>query len=149
MLFSDAVKVFEEIEKTTKRKVITDLLSNLFSKAGDDLKSLVYLIQGKLAPDYEGIESGMSDKYILKAIVEVSGKSSDEVTSMFHRIGDLGSLAENILVSKPSKIVEPVSLSVREMHEKFEASCGVFLGQAEHYRNYLSYLENASSPDET
>ena len=93
MLFSDAVKVFEEIEKTTKRKLITDLLSNLFSKAGDDLKSLVYLIQGKLAPDYEGIESGMSDKYILKAIAEVSGKSVDEVTSMFHKIGDLCSLA--------------------------------------------------------
>ena len=118
MLFSDAVKVFEEIEKTTKRKLITDLLSNLFSKAGDDLKSLVYLIQGTLAPDYEGIESGMSDKYILKAIAEVSGKSVEEVTSMFHKIGDLGSLAENVLVSNANKIVEPVSLSIREMHEK-------------------------------
>ena len=146
MLFSDAVKVFEEIEKTTKRKVITDLLANLFSKAGDDLKSLVYLIQGKLAPDYEGIESGMSDKYILKAIADVSGKNVEEVTSMFHKIGDLGSLAESVLVSKASKIAEPVSLSVKEMHGKLMeiAKASGKGSTGERIRIYESVIVNSS-----
>ncbi|EQD70225.1 DNA ligase I ATP-dependent Dnl1, partial [mine drainage metagenome] len=66
MLFSMVVDTFEVISNISKRNEITSTLADLFAKSDSDLKSLVYLVQGKLAPDYEGVESGLSDKSIIK-----------------------------------------------------------------------------------
>ncbi len=65
MEFSEVTSTFSEMENTTKRLELTRILANLLKKANNDLKFIVYLVQGKLAPDFEGIEFGMSDKLII------------------------------------------------------------------------------------
>ena len=73
MKFSEVTKSFEELSKTTKRLELSSILVDLMKESGDDLKTLVYLMQGKLAPDYLGIETGVSEKIIIKALSSVSG----------------------------------------------------------------------------
>ncbi len=96
MLFSDVSKKFMEMETTTKRLELTSILGSLLSDSNGDLKELVYLIQGKLAPDYEGIEFGISAKLIVKSLAVASGQSEEEVNKIFIKNGDLGTTAAEL-----------------------------------------------------
>lgn len=96
MQFSEVSKKFMEMETTTKRLELTSILGSLLDGAGDDLKELVYLIQGKLAPDYEGIEFGISGKLIVKSLANASGQTEEEVNKLFFKNGDLGSTAAEL-----------------------------------------------------
>ena len=74
MLYSIIAEIYREIEKTTKRLEIIDLLVNLFKKTRKNfIDKIVYLTQGKLYPDYMGIEIGIADKLALKAIAMAAG----------------------------------------------------------------------------
>lgn len=118
MLFSTAANVFEQISSTSKRTEITRALAELFVSSDSDLKSLVYLVQGKLAPDYEGIESGLSDKSIIKVFSSISGRSEHDITDLFHRAGDLGIVAEEIMTEKLQKALLPAELTVGSLHSQ-------------------------------
>ncbi|MEM0139405.1 MAG: ATP-dependent DNA ligase [Ferroplasma sp.] len=96
MLFSKVSAKFLEMEKTTKRLELTAILASLLKEAGDDLKILVYLTQGKLAPDYDSIQFGISDKLIIKSLASVSGHSEEEVYKILYKNGDLGTTAMEI-----------------------------------------------------
>jgi DNA ligase 1 len=63
------VDIFEKMERTTSRLALTDYLVDLFrSKPAKIVDKVVYLIQGKLRPDYEGIELGIAEKIALRAL---------------------------------------------------------------------------------
>lgn len=100
MKFSEVSEIFNKMSETTKRLELTDLLVGLLKGADKDLKKLVYLTQGKLMPDYEGIELGMANKMIVKALSMISGKKESEVNDMFVKEGDLGTVARSISVRK-------------------------------------------------
>ena len=52
---------YEKIEATTKRLEMTDLLVDLLKKTPKDIISkVVYLTQGKLYPDFMGVEMGVA-----------------------------------------------------------------------------------------
>ena len=118
VLFKTAADVFEQISNTSKRTEITKALADLFAQADSDLKSLVYFVQGKLAPDYEGIESGLSDKSIIKVFSSISGRSEQDITGLFHKVGDLGVVAEEIMTEKLQKSLLSTQLTVGDLHAK-------------------------------
>jgi DNA ligase 1 len=63
------------MERTTSRLALTDYLVDLFrSTPAKIVDKVVYLIQGKLRPDYEGIELGIAEKIALRALSISSGK---------------------------------------------------------------------------
>ena len=69
MKFSVLAETFEKMENTTRRLELTDHLVDFFKNTPLDLVSkVVYLIQGKLGPDYEGIEIGVAEKIVIKAV---------------------------------------------------------------------------------
>jgi len=67
--FSVLAETFERMEKTAKRLELTDHLVDLLKNIPPDLVSkVVYLIQGKLRPDFEGIELGVAEKLVIRAV---------------------------------------------------------------------------------
>ena len=67
---------YEKIEATTKRLEMTDLLVELLKKTPKDIiAKVVYLTQGKLYPDFMGIEMGVAEKLAIKALSRASGQS--------------------------------------------------------------------------
>ena len=80
----------------------------------------MYLTQGKLAPDYEGMEFGISDKLIIKSLASVSGISEEEVSKLFGKIGDLGSVAENVSSKITQKSLFNVELTVEYVYNKLK-----------------------------
>jgi len=60
---------YEKIEATSKRLEMTDLLVDLLKKTPKDVMAkVVYLTQGKLYPDFMGVEMGIAEKLAVKAL---------------------------------------------------------------------------------
>ena len=75
MDYSVIADAYEKIEATTKRLEMTDLLVNLLKKTPKEvIAKVVYLTQGKLYPDFMGIEIGVAEKLAIKALVRASGQ---------------------------------------------------------------------------
>ena len=75
---------YEKIGATTKRLEITDLLVELLKKTpGEVIDKVAYLTQGKIYPDFVGIEIGVAEKLAVKALVKVSGRREAEVGNVW------------------------------------------------------------------
>lgn len=116
--FSEVSDSFSEMSNTTKRLELTDILVDLLKKAGPDLGRLVYLTQGKIRPDYEGIELGMASKMIIKALSSISGRKEDDIEDMFIKEGDLGTVARNISERKLQNSLFASELTIEYVYEE-------------------------------
>src|SRR3989344_5025184 len=97
MLFSKLAEYFEKLEQTSSRLALIDILSELFSEiTKEEIKEIVYLIQSRVAPFYEPIEIGMSEKLVAQALARAYGVNREEVLKEFGRIGDLGLVAKRL-----------------------------------------------------
>ena len=149
MLFSDVTSKFMEMEETTKRLELTDILASLFKESDDDLKNITYLIQGKLAPDYENIEFGVSDKIIIKALSSVSAMPEEEINKIFYKTGDLGTTAYEISSGIQQKPLFTEELTVKYVYDNLTnlAKSSGHESIRTKINIYLNLLMN-SSPDD-
>jgi DNA ligase-1 len=99
--FLELAETFAIMEKTTSRLELTEHLVLILKRTPTDmLDKIVYLIQGKLGPDYQSSELGIAEKLIIKSLSLVSGNSLNEIKKKYSEIGDLGEVAYNILITK-------------------------------------------------
>jgi len=92
---------YEVLESTTKRKEMIEALVSLYKEAPKGIvDKLTYLTQGKLYPDYMGIEIGVGEKLAIKAISMASGRNENQVNELYRKLGDLGSAAEELCRKK-------------------------------------------------
>jgi len=96
--YSLVTEAYEKIEGTTKRLEMTDYLVEFFKKTPKEvIDKVVYLTQGKLYPDFMGIEIGMAEKLAIKAIAKASGRRESEIEKDLAKTGDLGETAQKFL----------------------------------------------------
>jgi len=89
------------MEQTGSRLTLTNYLVSLFKKTpAKIIDKVVYLIQGKLHPDYEGIELGIAEKMALRALSLSSGAEMASILELYRKTGDIGDTAREILSSK-------------------------------------------------
>ncbi len=89
------------MEKTTKRLELTDCLVDLFKNTPQDLISkVVYLIQGKLRPDFEGIEIGIAEKLVIRAVHRSTAIESKRIEEAYRKDGDLGHAVSKLIEQK-------------------------------------------------
>ncbi len=101
------------MEETSKRLELTKLLVDLFEKTPQELISkIVYLIQGKLRPDFEGIELGIGEKLAIRAISKSSGIPIKRIEEDYRKVGDLGHAASIVLEQKTQTtfVVEDITI---------------------------------------
>ncbi|KAJ7125595.1 ATP-dependent DNA ligase [Mycena crocata] len=119
--YAALTKTFALIEATTKRLEKTALLTSFLylviqRSAESDSKSLlqaVYLCINRLSPDYIGVELGIGESLLIKAIGESTGRSIAVVKADLKKEGDLGLVAMNSKNSqktlfKPKPLTLPV-----------------------------------------
>ena len=111
---------FSKIEMTTKRLEIlahcAKFLRQVLRLTPDDLLPVVLLMVGKLAADYAGIELGIGESLIMKAIGESTGRSLKVVKEDQQKVGDLGLVAAKSRGGQPM-MFKPKPLTVRGVHE--------------------------------
>ncbi|KAH8100697.1 DNA ligase I [Cristinia sonorae] len=117
--YAALAQAFTLIEATTKRIEKTALLTALFllvirrSSKGDfqSLLQTVYLCINRLCPDYMGIELGIGESLLVKAIGESTGRNLNTIKSELKKEGDLGLVAMNSKNSQKT-LFKPKPLTV-------------------------------------
>jgi len=91
-------EAFEKIEAITKRLDIQDILRQLFLKVlltiWQDLIPCVYISCSQLAPAFHGVEIGVGDALLKKAIMNSLGQSKRAIDINYSELGDLGLVAQ-------------------------------------------------------
>ncbi|KAK8019172.1 hypothetical protein PG990_004310 [Apiospora arundinis] len=111
---------FSLVEMTSKRLEITEhcalFLRQVLRLTPDDFLPTVNLMINKLAPDYAGIELGIGESLIMKAIGETTGRSLQVIKQDQKEIGDLGLVAVKSRSTQPT-MFKPKALTVRGVHK--------------------------------
>ncbi|HEX9428857.1 MAG TPA: DNA ligase, partial [Candidatus Bathyarchaeia archaeon] len=121
MFYSRIVETYAKIEATTKRLEITRLLVELIDATPHSIiDKVVYLTQGKLYPDFFGIELGVAEKLLFRALARVTGQAESKVATLYKKLGDLGTTAEQLLKDKTQVSFQREALSVDEVYNAFD-----------------------------
>ncbi len=98
MEFGILANTFEKIEAITSRTQMTMYLVDLFRKTPPEIvDKVIYLIQGKLWPDWMGLpELGVAEKTLVKAIALATNTPESKVEALYKKLGDLGKAAETL-----------------------------------------------------
>lgn len=116
MFFREVANLFNEIENSSSRLVMTKHLAELFKKTPfKDAKRVVYLLQGRISPQFEGSEIGFGEKLITQGIAKASGFEREEVDKVFNKIGDLGNTAEEFVKKKKQLSLQTQDLTVEKV----------------------------------
>ncbi|MDI6744399.1 MAG: ATP-dependent DNA ligase [Thermodesulfovibrionales bacterium] len=144
MKFLRLVEYFEKLEATTKRLEMFDILSELFKEAkADDIDKIIYLGQGQLLPPFHGLEIGMSEKYLIRAISDATDTATRKVEETFQKTGDLGETAEEFVKGKGQ------NLTVKKVYEELtDVAMTSGAGSVEKKVGFLSNLFKGVSSKE-
>ena len=113
MLYDLLAEAFEQIEQTTKRLEMTDLLVDLLRKTPkEEIDKVCFLCLGELHPPYLGIELGIAEKLAIRAISIASGWNEEDGVRDFKEVGDLGRTIEKILAEKSQRTLTNERLTV-------------------------------------
>ncbi|MEM0137742.1 MAG: ATP-dependent DNA ligase [Thermoplasmata archaeon] len=125
MEYKVLAETYQKIEETSKRLEMTDYLVDLLKKTDKNvLDKVIYLTQGRIYPDYVGIELGMADKMAIKAISLAYGTRTEKVEEKYQKLGDLGLTAEEFAKNKLQKTLftfddKGGSLTIEKVFENF------------------------------
>ena len=93
--FSIVAECYEKIEATTGRIEMTMLLVDLFRRTPPDvIDKVAYLTLGQVAPEFAGVELGLGEKLVIRAIATATGMPQQKVAETMKRLGDVGKTAE-------------------------------------------------------
>ncbi|MDR0470202.1 MAG: ATP-dependent DNA ligase [Nitrososphaerota archaeon] len=112
---------YEQIESTTKRLEMTDHLVSLLKKTPQDVISrVIYLTQGKLYPDFVGIEMGVAEKLAIRALMRATGNSEKAIQNEIQKSGDIGETAEKLLTKRKQSTFFTKHLTVERVYETLD-----------------------------
>ncbi|MDD5336923.1 MAG: ATP-dependent DNA ligase [Candidatus ainarchaeum sp.] len=150
MLFSKLASAFEEVEKRSGRLEMTDLLAGIYRESeATEARKITYLIQGILAPPYEGIDLGMGERFAVQAISSAAGYAVKKVDEDYKKLGDLGLVAESLLGEKRQQSLSAQEMSASYVYDsmlRISKSAGA--GSQDMKIKLLAEMLNNSTPQE-
>jgi DNA ligase-1 len=119
--YSRISEAYEKIEATTKRLEMTDYLVKILKETPIGLiDKVVYLTQGKLYPDFVGIEIGIAEKLALRAVARAGGHRIRRIIEDSHKTGDLGETTQKFMEKKAQVSFFPKPLTVTRVYETLD-----------------------------
>lgn len=111
MTFKSLCAYFDQLEQTSSRLILIDILVELFREVSTEEVPLVcYLLQGRIAPFYEPIELGMAEKNVAAAIAKSFDVTREQVLEEYSKTGDLGVVASELSSNTEHKTT-PITIS--------------------------------------
>ena len=148
MEFAILVDSFYKMESTRKRLELTQHLVELFEKTPNEIISkITYLIQGKLRPDFEGIELGVAERIAIKSIAKSSGMPIKKIEDEYRKGGDLGQAASIILEQKTQTTFLVEDITVERVYETLFKIAKLEGSHSQDMKmKYISSLLNDANP---
>ena len=150
MDFSVLSGSFERMEATTKRLELTDIVVDLLKATPPDIVArIVYMIQGKVRPDFEGVELGVADRMAVRAISKSAGIAAARIEEAYRRDGDLGMAAASVLGQKAQTTFFAEDITVERVYDTLLRIAGAEGQRSQDMKaKYISSLLNDASPQE-
>ncbi|MCW4039630.1 MAG: ATP-dependent DNA ligase [Candidatus Bathyarchaeota archaeon] len=151
MKYSIITDTYAKIEATSKRLEMTEYLVQLLKRTPTSLIGKVaYLTQGKLYPDFVGIELGMAEKMVISVIARTIGVSKQKIVQVYNTSGDLGSTIEVLKSTTPTtRLMSGASISVTKVYEVLDRIAHTTgKGSVEAKINLLTRLITDATPEE-
>ncbi len=120
MRFLELAQAYERLEATTKRLEMRAILVELIRPLRPpDLPRVLYLSQGLLRPEYEGVELGVADSLARRAVALASGIEEAEVGKRTKASGDLGTTVSELLAGR-RRLESEGPLEVADVYRELE-----------------------------
>ena len=150
MEFSTLSEIIKRLEETSKRIELTDVLVELLKKTPKEiLPNVVYLLQGIIRPNFEGVELGIAEKLAIHAISKSSGLSIKKIEDDYREGGDLGLTASNILKLKTQTTFTVEKITVERVYDTlFKIAKLEGKGSQDLKMKYISSMLNDATPTE-
>jgi ATP-dependent DNA ligase len=117
LLLLRLVETFEKMEDTKSRLLLTDHLVSLLRKTPCEIiDHIIYLIQGRLGPPFEGVELGLAEKMTIRALAQSSGKNISEILDVYRKQGDLGDTAREVMGAKNQNTLFSEEMTVERVY---------------------------------
>ncbi|MBD3250623.1 MAG: ATP-dependent DNA ligase [Candidatus Pacebacteria bacterium] len=118
MTFYQFAQYLDQLEQTSSRLEMTEILAQLFKKlSSEEIVPASYLMQGELVPKYQSLKFNLSTKLMLQSLAELVAQLDqekvDQATNLFEQkdltlikdqlekefkqLGDLGLVAQEVL----------------------------------------------------
>jgi DNA ligase-1 len=112
--FARLAHTFEELEGTSSRLALIELLTQLFRsiERPEEIEQVCYLVQGRVAPFYVALEMGMAEKSVTRSLALAYHTTPEHVEALYAMLGDLGLVAGQVSSEAGSV---PTVLSVDEV----------------------------------
>ncbi len=120
MEFAALARTLEELERTSSRLALIELLTQLFRsiERPEEIEQVCYLVQGRVAPFFVALEMGMAEKSVTRSIAMASHTPPERIAALYATLGDLGLVVEQVKSETKSA---PSVLSVDEVFERLKA----------------------------
>lgn len=120
--YKELVEMFDALSATNSRlqmiKIASDFFYQRLKTFPDELSKVTYLCVNRLGPDYEGLELGLGESLIQKALSEATGKPLAQIKKEYQQEGDLGKVALLARGHQPT-MFPPKPLTVNEVFKSF------------------------------
>ena len=148
MEFSIIAELFEKMENTSKRIELTNILVELLKKTPKKIiPNVVYLLQGIIRPNFEGVELGVAEKLAIRSISKSSGLPIKKIEDDYRNCGNLGLTASNILKLKTQTTFTAEKITVERVYETlFKIANLEGKGSQDLKMKYISSLLNDATP---
>ncbi|KAL7851305.1 hypothetical protein AOLI_G00216610 [Acnodon oligacanthus] len=116
-------RTFEKIEEDSGRlrniETLSNLLRSVILLSPGDLLCCVYLCLNQLGPAYQGLELGIGETVLMKAVAQATGRQLDKIKAEAQEKGDLGLVAESSR-SNQRMMFAPASLTATGVFSKLK-----------------------------
>ena len=150
MKYASMADAYEKIEGTTKRLEMTAYLVEFLKQTSKDvIDKVAYLTQGKLYPDFVGIEIGIAEKLAIRAIAKATGINESTIEAEMKKTGDLGSAAQKFLEKRKQQTFYQQPLTVEKVYDTLDKMAkATGAGSIDTKINQLSGLLTDATPKE-
>jgi DNA ligase-1 len=116
MRYQVLAETYRELERASARLELIDRVAALLAQTPAPLLPTVALLcQGRIAPDFAGVEIGLAERLAARAVARASGVPAEDALSLAKALGDVGLAAERLLESRQT-VAEP-GLEVEEVFD--------------------------------
>ncbi len=150
MKFSLVTDTLGYMGNTTKRLELTQHLVDLFKiTPADIISKVVYLLQGKLRPEHEGVEVGVAEKIAIRALSKSTGVPVTKIEDRYKEAGDFGEASENILGQKTQTTFLKEDITVERVYDTLYKIAELKGNRSQDIKmKYISSLFNDATPVE-
>jgi len=119
--FSILAEGFDKMTHTSSRLELTAILVEVIKKTPKQLvPQVAYLTQGKLYPDFVGIEIGMAERSAIKAIEKAFDAEPRKIEELMRKMGDLGDVAAALSGKRVQQSFFTERLTVEKVYSTLE-----------------------------